>query len=76
MCGRAVKQKSNQILCSVLLTDILVLFLNIYFHFSYSHFKINDAQDLCFVCLEKFLLMTVFYSFKKLKDLTNVLLVI
>ena len=29
---------------------------------------------LCFVCLVKFLLMTVFYSFKKLKDLTNVLL--
>ena len=28
---------------------------------------------LYFVCLVKFLLMTVFYSFKKLEDLTNVL---
>ena len=29
---------------------------------------------LYFVCLVKFLLMIAFYSFKKLKDLTNVLL--
>ena len=29
---------------------------------------------LYFVCLVKFLLMTMFYSFKKLKDLTNALL--